>query len=44
MGKVDIDINFVTNKFIEGGLDSIEDYKNKAQKGLSTAYQISGRK
>ena len=35
MGKVDIDINFVTNKFIEGGLDSIEDYKNKAQKGLS---------
>lgn len=35
MGKVNIDINFATNKYIEGGIDNIQDYKNKAQKGLS---------
>ena len=35
MGKIDIDINFVTNRFVEGGIENIEDYKNKAQKGLS---------
>lgn len=35
MDKVSIDINFATSKYIEGGIEDIEDYKNKAQKGLS---------
>ena len=35
MDKVNIDINFATGKYIQGGIENIEDYKNKAQKGLS---------
>ena len=41
MGKVHIDINYAISKYIRGGIENIEDYKNKAQKGLSQLIKVA---
>jgi glucose-6-phosphate isomerase len=41
MSKVNIDINFSMSKYLNGGIENIDEYKSKAQKGLSQLIKSS---